>query len=178
MHASLASCSWHAKAKRTDLLHRHLCRQSLFCSPRPPAPCSTPSDCTMPPTSDSARDTTPTGTGAPPPRLRPTDYREIRQSTLGVFSLLLAFRMVNALALRTFFQPDEYFQSLEPAWELAFGTSSNAWVTWVNDLQQSRGRSKSHDATRSGERNCVPPCIPCCLPPSIEHSQAWRICVA
>jgi phosphatidylinositol glycan class B len=47
-------------------------------------------------------------------------------------SLLLAFRIVNALTLHTFFQPDEYFQSLEPAWQLAFGQTSNAWITWVN----------------------------------------------
>ncbi|KAF2004803.1 glycosyltransferase family 22 protein [Amniculicola lignicola CBS 123094] len=48
----------------------------------------------------------------------------------GVFTLLLAFRIANALTLRTFFQPDEFFQSLEPAWELAFGLGSNAWITW------------------------------------------------
>ena len=44
---------------------------------------------------------------------------------------LVAFRILNALSIRTFFQPDEYFQSLEPAWELAFGSESGAWVTWV-----------------------------------------------
>jgi phosphatidylinositol glycan class B len=54
--------------------------------------------------------------------------------------LLLAFRIVNALTLRTFFQPDEYFQSLEPAWQLAFGADSGAWITWVN----SSLRSLSH----------------------------------
>ncbi|KAJ4365237.1 glycosylphosphatidylinositol anchor biosynthesis [Neocucurbitaria cava] len=80
----------------------------------------------MPPSSDSARDTTPSGTGAPPPS-RLTSYRDSR---LGVFSLLLALRIVNALTLRTFFQPDEFFQSLEPAWQLAFGQTSNAWITW------------------------------------------------
>lgn len=44
---------------------------------------------------------------------------------------LLAFRNVNALAVKTFFQPDEYFQSLEPAWQAAFGEGSGAWITWV-----------------------------------------------
>jgi phosphatidylinositol glycan class B len=44
---------------------------------------------------------------------------------------LLAFRICNALLIRTFFQPDEYFQSLEPAWDIAFGPSSGAWITWV-----------------------------------------------
>ena len=54
-----------------------------------------------------------------------------RAPTQNVLVLLLAFRIVNALTLNTFFQPDEYFQSLEPAWQLAFGPSSGAWITWV-----------------------------------------------
>jgi hypothetical protein len=57
-----------------------------------------------------------------------------RDSGLTVFALLLGFRIVNALLLRTFFQPDEYFQSLEPAWGLAFGQTSNARITWVRIL--------------------------------------------
>ncbi|KAK5064505.1 hypothetical protein LTR84_000338 [Exophiala bonariae] len=43
---------------------------------------------------------------------------------------LLALRLFNALTIRTFFQPDEYFQALEPAWQLAFGADSGAWITW------------------------------------------------
>ena len=84
------------------------------------------------PPSDSTRATTPA-----PPHSRSNfcstafaSYRE--SSALSVFALLLAFRIVNALTLRTFFQPDEYFQSLEPAWQLAFGADSHAWITWVN----------------------------------------------
>ncbi|KAI2485606.1 GPI mannosyltransferase 3 [Pyrenophora tritici-repentis] len=84
----------------------------------------------MPATSDSTRNTNPTATGAPP-RPTPNSYRD---STLAVFALLLAFRIVNALTLRTFFQPDEFFQSLEPAWQLAFGANSHACITWVNPL--------------------------------------------
>lgn len=45
---------------------------------------------------------------------------------------LIAFRICNALLIKTFFQPDEYFQSLEPAWQLAFGADSGAWITWVS----------------------------------------------
>jgi hypothetical protein len=52
-------------------------------------------------------------------------------STQNVFILLLALRVANALLVATFFQPDEYFQSLEPAWNLAFGDQSGAWITWV-----------------------------------------------
>lgn len=85
----------------------------------------------MPTRTNAARDTNPSGTGAPP-RAPSNSYRD---STLGVFALLLAFRIVNALTLRSFFQPDEFFQSLEPAWQLAFGPASNAWITWVNPLE-------------------------------------------
>lgn len=49
-----------------------------------------------------------------------------------VLSVLLLFRFVNALCVRTFFQPDEYFQALEPAWSIAFGADSGAWLTWVH----------------------------------------------
>ena len=48
-----------------------------------------------------------------------------------IFWFLVAFRILNALSIRTFFQPDEYFQSLEPAWEISFGADSGAWITWV-----------------------------------------------
>ncbi|KAG9190760.1 phosphatidylinositol glycan, class B [Alternaria panax] len=80
----------------------------------------------MPTRANAARDTNPSGTGAPP-RAQSNSYRD---STLGIFALLLAFRIVNALTLRTFFQPDEFFQSLEPAWQLAFGPAANACITW------------------------------------------------
>ncbi|PSK34499.1 hypothetical protein B9Z65_8825 [Elsinoe australis] len=43
---------------------------------------------------------------------------------------LLAIRILNAFTVETFFQPDEYFQSLEPAWQIAFGKQSGAWITW------------------------------------------------
>ncbi|KAF2690800.1 glycosyltransferase family 22 protein [Lentithecium fluviatile CBS 122367] len=77
--------------------------------------------------SDSQRATIRSQTGAPPRSRSPNSYRD---STLGVFLLLLALRIANALTLRTFFQPDEFFQSLEPAWQLAFGPDANAWITW------------------------------------------------
>ncbi|KAL2271892.1 hypothetical protein VTJ83DRAFT_1263 [Remersonia thermophila] len=47
-----------------------------------------------------------------------------------ILSVLLMFRFINALCVRTFFQPDEYFQALEPAWDMAFGSNSGAWLTW------------------------------------------------
>jgi hypothetical protein len=65
----------------------------------------------------------------------PPSSRVARSRSAGdrhvLFALVLAFRLLDALALRTFFQPDEFFQALEPAWALAFGTNSGAWLTWV-----------------------------------------------
>lgn len=111
------------------------CPAALACRvPAPPALCNSPSspsapnppprplDCSM-----SVRDSHTATTSARPGPL--TGYRD---STLSLFALLLAFRIVNALTLRTFFQPDEFFQSLEPAWQLAFGPNAHACITWVN----------------------------------------------
>lgn len=58
----------------------------------------------------------------------------VKQATTArdVFLFLVAFRILNALSVKTFFQPDEFFQSLEPAWKIAFGADSGAWITWVS----------------------------------------------
>ena len=66
---------------------------------------------------------------SPPSRARTTTV-----STSHVFLFLVAFRLLNALSLRTFFQPDEFFQSLEPAWQTAFGETHGAWITWVSRI--------------------------------------------
>lgn len=60
--------------------------------------------------------------------------RRAREATTSrdVLLFLIAFRILNALSIKTFFQPDEYFQSLEPAWDMAFGPDSGAWITWVS----------------------------------------------
>lgn len=54
-----------------------------------------------------------------------------RQRYQDVWWFLVGWRLFNAIFTTTFFQPDEYFQSLEPAWKLAFGQQSGAWITWV-----------------------------------------------
>jgi phosphatidylinositol glycan class B len=41
--------------------------------------------------------------------------------------LSLAVRILIALSTRTFFQPDEYFQALEPAHHLVFGYGHRTW---------------------------------------------------
>ena len=66
-----------------------------------------------------------------PAREKMSRHSETSLSGAKVLSFLFAFRICNALLLRTFFQPDEYFQSLEPAWSTAFGETSGAWITWV-----------------------------------------------
>jgi hypothetical protein len=48
-----------------------------------------------------------------------------------IFYVFFFVRLANALSIKTFFQPDEYFQSLEPALERAFGWNVGAWITWV-----------------------------------------------
>jgi hypothetical protein len=69
----------------------------------------------------------------PRPPLPRTLHREVIAAQIkDILSALLVFRFINALCVRTFFQPDEYFQALEPAWSMAFGSESGAWLTWVN----------------------------------------------
>jgi phosphatidylinositol glycan class B len=73
------------------------------------------------------------------PKRPPSIHSKARNARRGTFSIsalhvllfLFAFRIVNALTLRTLYVPDEYYQSLEPAWHLAFGPQSGAWITWV-----------------------------------------------
>lgn len=85
---------------------------------------------TDPATATTATTATTPATTAAPSQTPSTRHRDSAPLGVGLVALLFAFRIVNALALRTFFQPDEFFQSLEPAWQLAFGTTSNAWITW------------------------------------------------
>lgn len=80
------------------------------------------------------------------PRGRPRRVEPVTiPSDLTVLLALIAFRVLNALVVRTFFQPDEFYQSLEPAWQLAFGEGQGAWLTWVSLLLGYNG----------GGRECV-----------------------
>lgn len=56
----------------------------------------------------------------------------VEYMTSDTLKAVLVFRFINALSVVTFFQPDEYFQSLEPAWQMAFGAQSGAWITWAS----------------------------------------------
>jgi hypothetical protein len=76
-------------------------------------------------------------------------HRAVQSATSrDILLFLIAFRVLNALSIRTFFQPDEYFQSLEPAWHMVFGKDSGAWITWV--LSDPLLESQSFTDTRKG----------------------------
>lgn len=49
-----------------------------------------------------------------------------------IVSIALFWRIFIALGTRTFFQPDEYFQSLEVAHHLVFGYGHLTWE-WLSD---------------------------------------------
>lgn len=72
------------------------------------------------------------------PPLSPSSYRPLRvhmaskryngrPSLLPIFLLAVSLRILNALVSRTFFQPDEYWQSLEVAHRLVFGYGYQTW---------------------------------------------------
>jgi phosphatidylinositol glycan class B len=48
-----------------------------------------------------------------------------------LYSIALSLRILIALSTRSFFQPDEYFQSLEPAHHLVFGYGILTWE-WLS----------------------------------------------
>ena len=68
-----------------------------------------------------------------------------------ILIILIAFRIANALSIKTFFQPDEFFQSLEPAWEIAFGANSGAWITWVRKRSGQREAQDGLTTHRNGQ---------------------------
>lgn len=53
-----------------------------------------------------------------------------------VFGIVLAIRLVNAFTLKTFFQPDEFYQSLEVAHRVVFGYGYETWE-WREGLRSS-----------------------------------------
>ncbi|RYO79549.1 hypothetical protein DL766_005605 [Monosporascus sp. MC13-8B] len=63
----------------------------------------------------------------------------VAKQTRDTLAVIFAWRLINTLCVRTFFQPDEYFQALEPAWQLVYGEGSGAWLTWewVHGLRSS-----------------------------------------
>lgn len=74
---------------------------------------------------------TPKKSRAPPLKIKrratPPDDTQTRLLDRRVFLALLGIRIFNALTISTFFQPDEYYQSLEPAWKAVFGYGELTW---------------------------------------------------
>ncbi|KIW72412.1 hypothetical protein PV04_00608 [Phialophora macrospora] len=77
---------------------------------------------------DGAENTADATANAATPRPMRQPWRVVESHNVLLF--LIAFRLMNALTVQTFFQPDEYFQALEPAWQWAFGKDAGAWITW------------------------------------------------
>lgn len=61
------------------------------------------------------------------------------RSTAVLFLALFSFRLLNALLVRTHFQPDEFYQSQEVAHHLVFGYGFKTW-----EWRESRIRSPLH----------------------------------
>ena len=74
---------------------------------------------------------TPRNTRAPPLRIKrratPPDTTQSVLQDRRLLLLLISLRVFNALTITTFFQPDEYYQSLEPAWRKVFGYGELTW---------------------------------------------------
>jgi hypothetical protein len=73
----------------------------------------------------------PRKTRAPPLKIKrrptpPNDAQVLLQDKKILFALI-CIRIFNALTIRTFFQPDEYYQAIEPAWKFVYGYGETTW---------------------------------------------------
>lgn len=57
-------------------------------------------------------------------------------SLLSLFCVILPLRLFNAFTVQTFFQPDEFFQALEPAHKMVYGYGYLTWE-WKEGLRSS-----------------------------------------
>jgi len=106
-----------------------LCANSPASAPAPPlslCPQVSPSHANM-----NARRASPSKSRAPPLKIKrrqsPTEKGTTSLLDRRLLLSLVALRTFNALTIRTFFQPDEYYQSLEPAWRFVFGYGELTW---------------------------------------------------
>lgn len=63
-----------------------------------------------------------------------SDFSVPAWSTSGVLGATLVFRLVNALCVNTFFNPDEYWQAVEVAHRIAFGYGHLTWE-WTERIR-------------------------------------------
>jgi Alg9-like mannosyltransferase family len=70
-------------------------------------------------------------TRAPPLKIKrrpiPPDDAQTLLFNKRIILALICIRVFNVLTITTFFQPDEYYQSLEPAWKLVYGYGETTW---------------------------------------------------
>jgi hypothetical protein len=112
-------------------------------------------------------DTTKDAGNGPRRTLKAVKHARHAATTHDILLFLIALRILNALTLRTFFQPDEYFQSLEPAWQIAFGKGSGAWITWVGSCCRCASTPSANKLDRNGGTASDPRSTP--------HYSAWSI---
>lgn len=101
------------------------------------------------------------------------------QTIKDVFFVMLFVRLANSLCMKTFFQPDEYFQVLEPAWQMAFGPDSGAWITWVSTtlLLLEDDTVQVLTSRRNGSTSCARHFTRRCLQaPSSSWTRPWSTC--
>lgn len=79
---------------------------------------------------------------------------KMSSTTLILFLVTLCIRIFNAFTIRTFFQPDEFYQALEPAHKLVFGYG---YITWE---WHERLRSALHPLLYSGGYMIVKKVLP------------------
>ncbi|ESZ92192.1 glycosyltransferase family 22 protein [Sclerotinia borealis F-4128] len=111
-----------------------------------PISTSTPTEVTLPlPLPSTSNPNHPSDTLSKNPDIQENGLHKLvnLQTAKDIWTFLLVFRVFNSFLVKTFFQPDEYFQSLEPAWQMAFGSDSGAWLTWEWHYQL---RSSLHPA--------------------------------
>lgn len=83
------------------------------------------------PSDDAAPE--PAQPAAPPPNIpAPRNAADTEPLHSSIFLFLLAFRVANALLIRTFFQPDEHYQATEVAHHAIFGYGWRTWE-WLQD---------------------------------------------
>lgn len=96
---------------------------------------------------------------------------------------VFAFRLINAFLTTTFFQPDEYFQSLEPAHLLVFGYGYTTWE-WHQHLRSAFHPllyAAGYAATRAfGDRavDWAPKAISAAIATAVDigtYRLAWRV---
>ena len=73
----------------------------------------------------------PRNTRAPPLKIKrraaPPDDAQTLLVDKRIILAVICIRIFNALTTVTFFQPDEYYQSLEPAWKFVYGYGEATW---------------------------------------------------